>query len=212
MSVPLKKSKGKLQLYEKKMQEENEEPEMIELNELLEPLKFIGIFFVLQILVFLLFILFIIKHFFIGSLYIILKVKKMRKKKKNEINKSKFEILVYGSTYFHTTKKNFYLNNKNITNYSNFHKFYVFVDNAKQRYLKSKKKKDPLRRSFSNNNFARIKRMERSSHDLLGVKEWNLFFEINKVMINFTKKKVDSDTFEITVFLLNTINANLRFR
>ena len=79
MSAPQRKNKGKLQLYEKKMQEENEEPDMIELNELLEPLKFIGVFFVLQILVFLLFILFIIKYFFIGSLYIILKVRKMKK-------------------------------------------------------------------------------------------------------------------------------------
>lgn len=76
MSVPQKKNKGKLQLYEKKMQEETEEPDMIELTELLEPLKFIGVFFMLQILVFLQFILFIIKYFFIGSLYVILKVKK----------------------------------------------------------------------------------------------------------------------------------------
>lgn len=85
----------------------------------------------------------------------------------------------------------------------------MFADNIKQRCLKSKKKKDPLRRSFSNNNFARIKRMEGSSHDLLGTKEWNLFFEINKVLINFTPKKMDSETFEITVLLLNLINIFL---
>ncbi len=78
MSTSLKKNKGKkLQLYEKKVQEErdeNEEPDMVELTELLEPLKFVGIFFLLQVLVFILFILFIIKYFFIGFLYVILKV------------------------------------------------------------------------------------------------------------------------------------------
>ena len=56
----------------------------------------------------------------------------------------------------------------------------------------------PIKRNSSNENFKKMKRMEKSQ-EYLGDKPFNLFFEIYNIFIFFFEKKNTPDVFEIKV-------------
>ena len=59
----------------------------------------------------------------------------------------------------------------------------------------------PIRRNSSNENFKKMKRLEKSE-EYLGEKQFNLFLEIKNVLFVFMDKKTDPEIKEITVLLI----------
>ena len=80
----------------------------------------------------------------------------------------------------------------------------MFEKMKKSTSNKEKKKNKglrPIRRNSSNENFKKMKRLEKSE-EYLGEKQFNLFFEIKNVLFVFLDKKNDPEIKEITVFAI----------
>jgi len=86
-------------------------------------------------------------------------------------------------------------------------KLYELFEKIKKKVTSKEKRKNkpslrPIRRNSSNENFKKMKRLEKSE-EYLGGKPFNLFLEIKNVLCVFVDKKNDSEVKEIIVFNRN---------
>ncbi len=172
MSSTEKKSKKKLKLYNPEVLEKDEQDVPYIAAALTDIIKYLFIYILLLIFTFFSLIFFIVNS-----------------------------ILFYVLFSAMTVKISIFLNKKQM----NFlMKLCELFEKIKKRISQKMKKKydqglRPIKRNISNENFKKMKRMEKSA-EYLGEKKFNLFFEIKNVLVFFVDKKKDADVHELNVF------------